>query len=275
MDESLKARVEDCIELATPEGARVWATAQGAHVLDWVPAAGMPGQLFVSQASAFGAGASIRGGVPVIFPQFGQFGELPKHGFARRSRWQLADRQADSLRYELRDSEDSRAIWPHAFVAGLTVQLQARRLQVSLDVTNTGSSECQFTAGLHSYLRVDEIADAALQGLGGRAYWDATADLAHREQPAGDLRFAGELDRVYPQVTGPLTVTEGERSIEITARGFEDVVVWNPGPIKAADMTDMEPHGDRRMLCVEAAQIAKPVSLAAGESWRGSQTLKI
>ncbi|MEN8819605.1 MAG: hypothetical protein ABF271_00700, partial [Abyssibacter sp.] len=112
-------------------------------------------------------------------------------------------------------------------------------------------------------------------GGGPPPYWDATADLAHRQQPAGDLRFAAELDRVYPQVTGPLTVIEGERSVEIRASGFEDVVVWNPGPIKAAEMTDMEPHGDQRMLCVEAAQIAQPVRLAAGQRWRGSQTLKV
>ena len=66
----------------------------GAHVTSWVPAGGDE-RLFLSQKSEFRPGAAIRGGVPVIFPQFGGLGTLPKHGFARTLPWDLSSLGGD------------------------------------------------------------------------------------------------------------------------------------------------------------------------------------
>jgi hypothetical protein len=38
-------------------------------------------------------------------------------------------------------------------------------------------------------------------------------------------------------------------------------------------MTDMEPQGNLRMLCVEAGVVQTPVRLDAGSRWSGSQSL--
>lgn len=74
------------IVLTTSSGARAEIALQGAHLLSWIPEGGSE-RLFLSAASQFRSGAAIRGGVPVIFPQFGTFGSLPKHGFARILPW--------------------------------------------------------------------------------------------------------------------------------------------------------------------------------------------
>jgi len=50
--------------------------------------------------------------------------------------------------------------------------------------------------------------------------------------------------------------------------------VWNPGPDKIRELSDMPPDDYLRMLCVEAAVIGEPVSLAPGAQWRGRQTLR-
>jgi hypothetical protein len=40
--------------------------------------------------------AAIRGGIPLVFPQFGQpRKEMPSHGFARVSNWALSEETAD------------------------------------------------------------------------------------------------------------------------------------------------------------------------------------
>jgi glucose-6-phosphate 1-epimerase len=52
------------------------------------------------------------------------------------------------------------------------------------------------------------------------------------------------------------------------------VVVWNPGAALAAGMSDLEPEGWRRMLCVEAAAVARPVVVAPGARWEGRQRLE-
>jgi glucose-6-phosphate 1-epimerase len=63
-------------------------------------------------------------------------------------------------------------------------------------------------------------------------------------------------------VFGPLT---------ITADGFADRVVWNPGP--DAVLGDVPPGGAVGFVCVEPAQLS-PVTLAPGETWTGRQTLE-
>ena len=69
--------------------ARVVLHPYGAHVVSWTTADGDE-RLFLSPRSAYSEGAAIRGGVPVIFPQFNQRGpdfDVPRHGFARNRRW--------------------------------------------------------------------------------------------------------------------------------------------------------------------------------------------
>jgi len=87
------------------------------------------------------------------------------------------------------------------------------------------------------------------------------------------LRITGEIDRVYRVAPQDLEVRERGRSMAIRASGFPDTVVWNPGATRAASLADLEPGGERRMLCVEAAAAAVPVELAGGTTWRGSQRL--
>ena len=58
------------IVLEAPDGARAELYLHGAHVTAWTPAGAGDERLFLSAASEFRADAAIRGGVPVIFPQF-------------------------------------------------------------------------------------------------------------------------------------------------------------------------------------------------------------
>ena len=44
--------------------------------------------LFLSSQAVFDGAKAIRGGIPIVFPQFGG-GVLPQHGFARNSLWSL------------------------------------------------------------------------------------------------------------------------------------------------------------------------------------------
>jgi glucose-6-phosphate 1-epimerase len=100
------------------------------------------------------------------------------------------------------------------------------------------------------------------------AYSDSSAGVQ-----AGRLTFQGEVDRIYFAVPGGLQLGEGARALAIRAEGFPDAVVWNPGAEKCAALADMEPDGYLQFVCIEAASVARPVSLAPGESWHGSQTL--
>ena len=253
------------------EGATTLVALHGAHVLSWIPADGRE-RLFLSERSRFDGATAIRGGVPVIFPQFGERGAFQRHGFARTLPWRFIGVEDDRAVFELRDGERT-AAWLHAFVARLRVALAATRLAITLEVENTGAHAFDFTAALHTYLRVDDVAQAAVQGLQGCDYEDSAAGGMLRRENDYEVAFDGEVDRIYNDVVAPLTLIDGERQLAIEQEGFPDAVVWNPGEPLASRIGDLAPGDWRRFVCVEAAAASKPETLEPGESWSGTQLL--
>lgn len=271
------------IALQLPGGDSALIALQGAQVLSWVS----QGQerLFVSPRSAHDGHTPIRGGIPVCFPQFNQRGPLVKHGFARTMAWSGQPEEAQpveggglqiTLRFE--DNEATRAVWPHAFEALLTVELRPGALSVRLAVHNRGAKDLPFTAALHSYLRVPGAEQVELQGLDGLGYWDAAAAGAvadtHPVQ-AGAVRFGVETDRVYPRAAQALELNADKPLLRIAQDApWSETVVWNPGPELCQRLSDMAPDSWQHMLCVEAAAIDAPVVIAPGGHWQAAQHLR-
>lgn len=267
------------IRLSHPSGARAEVYLQGAHVARWTGPAGDE-RLFLSERSAYERGTAIRGGIPVVFPQFADQGPLPKHGFARTMPWTPVDTGADggpSALLRLRDDQASRALWPHPFRAELRVTLGAESLEVALRVANTGAGTMAFTCALHTYLRVGDVRRTSLEGLGGARYRDKLEAGAVRTAAREAVAFAGETDRVYVDAPDRLRVRDGEsgRAIVLEKRGFRDAVVWNPWDELARTLPDLGDEEYLRMLCVEPANAAEPVRLAPGEEWTGTQRLRV
>jgi glucose-6-phosphate 1-epimerase len=246
----------------------------GAHVVRWTDAAGDE-VLYLSPRAKFGADASIRGGIPVIFPQFADLGPLPKHGFARTAEWELAERAAGRAVLRLSDSPATRAVWDHAFELELRVEA-ADALTVTLALRNTGDAAFEFTCALHSYLGVGDVRRAAVLGLGGVRFHDKVAG-GEQVQAEPELRFGGETDRVYVAAPDELRVRDeaAGRTVVVRKRGFPDAVVWNPWAGKAREMGDLGEDQFPRFVCVEAAHVGAPVRLEAGARWEGSQTLSV
>lgn len=266
---------QPALRVRAPDGAEATVLAHGAHLVSWIPAGGEE-QIYLSPDARYGAGASIRGGVPVIFPQFSTRGPLPRHGFARTRPWTVTEtavRGAHAIGVlRLTDDEETRAIWPHRFEAELTVVLAGGELELELAVTNLGDTPLAFTAALHTYLRSADARRLQLEGLQGCGYEDALTGENH-VQWSDVVTVAGEIDRIYRDVARTLTLRELGRRVEIGIDGFRDVVVWNPGPEQARKLSDLPDDGWLQMLCVEAASIHEPVEVAAGDTWTGRQRL--
>lgn len=266
------------LAIDSADGARGAISTHGAHLLSWQPAGG--GEwLYLSGRAQAGPGQAIRGGVPVIFPQFAGEGPLPKHGFARGLPWALIAHGRDDAgrgyaRYALTDSDATRAIWPHAFVAELTVTLGGTQLQIALQIHNTGNATFTFTAALHSYFRVGTVADARIIGLQELHYRDSANGNAACVEREASVAVIGEVDRIYFNAPASVELRDGSRALRVVQHGFNDLVVWNPGAGKAAALADLDPGGWQQMLCIEAAVISTPVTLAAGAEWRASQILE-
>jgi glucose-6-phosphate 1-epimerase len=276
-------RTENCnfhglpaVRLTAADGSTAIVTLHGAHVVSWKTAQGVE-QLYLSPNTRFESGQAIRGGVPVVFPQFSTRGVLPRHGFARTCRWAVveetpADGAACSVTLALQNHKVIKALWPYAFGCALTVSLQQDGLAITLTVSNKGAETFSFQAALHTYLAIGAIESVRLSGLDACAFEDCTqADGPHMQLHTPLQAFAA-IDRIYFNAPQALQLHSAQGTVHLQQSGFDDVVVWNPGGAAAAP-ADLPKDGFRHFLCVEAARIGQPVLLNAGEEWSGVQTI--
>lgn len=270
---------QPAILIRSPDGAQATVLLHGAHVVSWVPAGGTE-QLYLSPTADYSAGKAVRGGIPVIFPQFEKKGpdrSLPRHGFVRNRAWQLESQREGQAHaqatFQLSDSDETRALWPHGFELELTVSVSGAQLELELYVRNSGSTVWPFSAALHTYLAVSELARVRLHGLQGLTYIDNLRN-AEAVEELPDKSFSGEIDRIYEKASS-LLLADSQRQLQIRSDNLPDAVVWNPGPDKCAALSDMPPSDWQHMLCVEAARILQPKTLSPGEEWTGRQSLTL
>ena len=186
---------------------------------------------------------AIRGGVPVCWPQFSDFGPLQQHGFARNQPWKLLSSGGSSphgafAELELRDDDATRATWPHAFALRLCVSLSdAGALRMDLEAENTGTEALSFTFALHTYFRADAL-KARVLGLTGTAYLDSLQARTRCTEAADSVAFDKEVDRIYLAVPSRLQLADPAHTFTLETHGLPDAVVWNPWIAKAAAMAD-------------------------------------
>jgi glucose-6-phosphate 1-epimerase len=265
-------------ELRSPDGASAVVADHGAQLLSWTPVEGGPA-LYLSELAQYGDSNAIRGGVPIIFPQFSERGTGKRHGFARVRTWRQDFSGVEQgwalARYRLTDKDVGDTGWPHQFDLGYEIAFSAQELHMSLTVHNPSDHAWEFAAALHTYLRVSDIASVNIDGLEHTDFFDETKDGALVTQDAASLRIDTEVNRIYVDVTKPIVLSDGERIITVQKQGFRDVVVWNPWVKKPGEATDMACGDYRLFVCVEAGAIIKTITLGSGETWRGTQSVAV
>jgi glucose-6-phosphate 1-epimerase len=247
--------------LRAPDGAEAIVTLYGAHLVSWKGADGRE-RLFCSAASVLDGSKAIRGGVPVIFPQFAEQGQGMRHGFARVSDWHLLDSGVEDgeaiALFTLAEEDlkpDYARAWRHSFSLALRIGIKGNTLAMDLEVRNTGEEPLPFAAALHTYFAVADIARVRVCGVAAEA-----------------LSIDGNFDKIYSKVGGAMTIETGDGVLQVTQSGFMDAVVWNPGAADAAALSDMEDDDYQRFVCVEPAVLGL-VTLEEDAVWRGKYSV--
>lgn len=266
------------VRLVADDGAVLTFCAHGGHVLGWAPAGGQE-RLWLSRDTGCGPGTAVRGGIPVIWPQFAARGDGPRHGVVRDRSWEVLqagtdDRGAATARLRL-VSDGTTTPYPHAFTLHLDAFAVGAELSVRLWVRAEGTVPLVFTAALHTYLRVSSTADARLTGLEGRTA-EANDGSGSTVLPQEPLTVVGPVDvavaGVEPGTQGAVVLHDPVLGgVVLTADGFGSRVVWNPGPGSAPG--DVHPGGEAEFVCVEPARL-EPVTLSPGGEWTGCQVLR-
>lgn len=123
----------------------------------------------------------------------GQSYRMGRHGFARQSEFALTESTSDKAVFALTDSEQTRTMYPFAFLFEITYLLDANVLTVLYRVTNRGSSAMYFSVGAHPAF--------AVPFSSGEAYTDYLLEF-QKEEPlerhllSAEGLFTGETEPV-------------------------------------------------------------------------------
>lgn len=284
------------VVLAKGDGSesRVEIYLFGATVTSWI-SSGVE-RLFVSDKAVWNGEKAIRGGIPLVFPQFGQPDTtLAQHGFARTSLWDWScscgESESGKVVFTLKDSAVTQRVWPHAFQLLYTVELTPASLRCQLLVRNpegsAGSFPCQ--ALLHTYVRLPhEITDLKVLGFQGHRYVDKmTAGEVH-EETREIVTIDCETDRIYlssssVEIPDLTLLSKGAPFMTVAKKAFmedvqplaADVVFWNAWVDKSASLPDLGEGAYKSYVCVEPGVVSDRVEVPSGAALTLETTLTV
>lgn len=240
----------------------------GAHLIHFAPHDEAP-VIYTSSDAIYREGIAIRGGIPICWPWFGAHPasekNLPAHGYARTSLWQLTSTESDKsstrLRFELPAQADD------LLSATLEVTI-GRELSIALTSTNGGTEDQLISEALHSYFYVGDCRQCHITGLDGSSYIDTTGSAKTTQQQTGDIAFAGEVDRIYGSHQTVVVVDPvHQRRINIAKTNSGSTIIWNPGQQKGEAMGDLTHDEIYHFVCAESGNVGEQsIFLAAGTS---------
>lgn len=239
-------------------GGDVLVALLGAQVLSWQAAHGEV--LWWGSKAEYAPGKPLRGGVPLVFPWFGDHPtdkKLPAHGFARTLTWSVADaKPGPELVLACGDDASTRALWPHAFALRLSIAVRDG-LRLQLTVSNPGAEPLRCEEALHTYFAVGDVHSASVHGLEGVPFTETAAAPEAAWDTKAPLRFRAETDRVFHGTPDRLELRAPalRRTVALATANARSAIVWNPWPAKTAKLSQMAPDDWQRFCCVETANV--------------------
>ncbi len=269
----------DALEIRHPR-FQAQLVLQGAHLIQFAPQ-GDDNWLWLSPQARFEKGRAIRGGIPICWPWFGDparnQSEVRRHiladnahGFARTREWALQrvtesdDEVQVTLSLTVADAVGHELTWQGKAAVKAQFRFTANELKVSLNTRNEDDCTLACSQALHTYLPTSAVGQTCVSGMDQVPYID-TLKAWQTGCQQGDVTFSGETDRIY--LAAPeLHIRTPARVMKLTATGSGSTVIWNPGPDKAATLSDFPDHAWADMLCVETTNAATDARiLAPGE----------
>lgn len=286
-------KFKDKAVLQHPSGSSAEVYYYGANVTSWKYDG--KERLFLSKKSKLDGTRAIRGGIPLVFPQFGKASDpsaetatLPQHGFARSSNWDLSEVTNDdeskvSVEFVLTDSQVPPELiskWPKKFKLTFVVTLTKETLENTFIVKNEEtkdlSSSFNFHSLLHTYFSVPDILKVKIHDLNNITYTDKVANGAKFLEKEDVIKIDKHTDRVYIDVpASKIHIDTGEEKFIVTKINCKDTVVWNPWIEWSKATTDIDDEEYKGMVCVEVGQVTDYVNLKAQETWKCGQILEV
>ncbi|KAI7753920.1 hypothetical protein M8C21_033119, partial [Ambrosia artemisiifolia] len=275
------------VKLSQTHGSSVEVYLYGAHVTSWKNEQGEE-LLFVSSKATFSPPKPIRGGIPIVFPQFSNLGSLQSHGFARNRFWTIDNNPSPDVSkitngvfvdLLLKPTDEDLKIWPHRFEFRLRVTLTSGgNLVLTSSIRNTDAAGklFTFTFAHHTYFSISNISEVEVKGMAKLDYLDNLKNRTRYTETRDTITINSEFDRIYLSTPKKIAVLDHKKkqTIVIQKHGLPDageiclifLRIWEK---KAKTIVDLGEGEYKYFVAVEAAAIGKPVTLKPGEEWNG------
>ena len=246
----------------------------GGNLLSYRPLSEGKDLFWLGDLNKFDNIQAIRGGIPVCWPRFSEEelnNHLPRHGFARLSMWMLQNVSVDEKKIEVEISLRPEAQYPQNLSARVLIKI-TDKLTYTLETTNNSDIPFNFSEALHAYFNVSKIENVEIKGLAGHHYKNSLTGTYAKQE--GDLKIAGEVDRIFLEQTQPLEIIDKgyNRVIKIEKSGSNTTIVWNPNK----DLAEMSPNQYKQFVCVEPSNVGESyVSLHPHETHQLSTTISV
>lgn len=286
--------MEKVVLASTSGSCRTEIYLLGATLTSWVSDGAE--RIYLSPLAVFNSVKAIRGGIPLVFPQFGQPDpSMAQHGFARTSIWSWecgcasAEPGSGKVILRLSSSPQTMSVWNHAFELQYTVTLTERSLSCELVITNPASASQSFKCQslLHTYVQLPsgDITKLRARGFQHQRFVDKLASNGTFDEVREEADVACEVDRIYlgdanktfPDVelsedgAVPFLVVkksaERRKSDGQTLQSLPiDVVYWNAWIDKSKALPDLGEGAYKSYVCVEPGLVADVTEVEPGEA---------
>ena len=244
--------------------------SKGAQVLHAALRSGLE-LLYLSPLVASFPDHPIRGGIPLMFPQFGESGPLRKHGFVRDLQWTLVDEREDAVSKKISYLLDIKATdfpeWPFDASLQLNASVGLDSFTIELSILNSGNENFSFTGGFHPYFAISSRKDIQVNGLEALPFRDSFPG-----ENAFELNGDGLVERQY-MGDAEIQFYNGSHWLKLTSSGFDSWMVWNPGRTGASNISDLPDADWDKFICIEPILLAKPIILEPGKTLNGQLTV--
>ena len=242
--------------------AEATVSLQGAHVSWWRPKSATEDILWLSTNARFEKGRSIRGGVPICWPWFGEHptdNSFCLHGFARVIPWELIESSdlkngATKIVLKMIPTETVKKQLTYNFELILSIVV-GETLSLNLKTTNLSDSPFTISEGFHTYFYVSDIDNVKVSGLENALFTDKNQNF-RKGIERDSISLKSSIDKIYLNSSNDCYLEDKKlkRVISIKKSNSDSLVVWNPGKEKANAMSDMGKKDEwRRMVCIETA----------------------
>lgn len=270
---------------------------QGAQLIEFSPGPSRNNLLWLSNTATFKKGQSVRGGIPICWPWFGdinknphsiqqqiltmhnpQTNTLPAHGFVRNLDWAVTGIEESchsvTVDLEISSTAETLKIWPFEF------NLRARfifsqQLEVQLTTTNLSDSAMHFSQALHTYFPTSDIHSTYIHNAHGARYIDALDNWQEKQQ-VGRLGFKQETDRLYffnsAEKEYELRIETPIQPLVLQNKNTASAVIWNPWIEKSLRLSQFSAEDYKTMFCIETASVLEDAKHLASQQ-RDSITL--